>query len=269
MNPHTPTATPILGDGVPVDSQNFRERFQGSNSMPYGVFYIIRKLLEHRCLKWARIAHLDIWNTSYSQKKGWKSNCQFDSRPEKSQESTQFTCLQMACNIPLESSWRGLQLFFRPHLDPRSARKVMGLKSCGSPNLGDSGLSFGSPETKSHLDVGPMERCRVYYKGEGGGFPQVRAVVSLVCSCCSWFVLAPKVLQLRTNHLAWVLCRFVWVSEACQLFLIPSQSSSTPLYPSKCCELKNVPRLLFLSLFFTWTHIWVFQGVRSASSSVR
>ncbi len=37
---------------------------------------------------------------------------------------------------------------------------------------------------KSHLDVGPVERCRVYYKGEGGGFPQVRAVVSLVCPCC-------------------------------------------------------------------------------------
>jgi hypothetical protein len=29
MNPHTPKATPTLGDGVPVDSQNFRERLQG------------------------------------------------------------------------------------------------------------------------------------------------------------------------------------------------------------------------------------------------
>jgi len=37
-------------------------------------------------------------------------------------------------------------------------------------------------------------------RGEGGGFPQVRAVVSLVCSCCSWIVLAPRVLQLCTNH---------------------------------------------------------------------
>jgi len=34
------------------------------------------------------------------------------------------------------------------------------------------GLPLGSPGTKSHLDVGPMERCRVYYKGEGGGFPK-------------------------------------------------------------------------------------------------
>jgi hypothetical protein len=118
---------------------------------------------------------------------------------------------------------------------------------------------------KNHLDVGPMERCRVYYKGEGGGFPQVWVVVSLVCPCCPWLVLAPKVLQLRTNHLVWVLCRPVWVSEACQLFLVSSRRSSTPLYPSKCYELGSVPRPLLLSLFSTWTHIWVFQRVRSAS----
>ncbi len=30
VNTHTPKATPTLGDGVPVDSQNFRERVQGS-----------------------------------------------------------------------------------------------------------------------------------------------------------------------------------------------------------------------------------------------
>ncbi len=60
---------------------------------------------------------------------------------------------------------------------------------------------------KSHLDVGPVERSRVYYKGEGGGFPQVRAVVSLVCPCCPWFVLAPKVLQLCTNHFVCVVCK--------------------------------------------------------------
>jgi hypothetical protein len=30
------------------------------------------------------------------------------------------------------------------------------------------------------LDVAPMERRKIYYKGEGGGFPQVRAVVNLM-----------------------------------------------------------------------------------------
>ncbi len=39
---------------------------------------------------------------------------------------------------------------------------------------------LGSPGTKSHLDAGAVERCKEYYMGEGGGFPQVRAVVSLM-----------------------------------------------------------------------------------------
>jgi len=37
--------------------------------------------------------------------------------------------------------------------------------------VGISGLSFGSPGTKYHLDVGLVERHKVYYKGEGGVFP--------------------------------------------------------------------------------------------------
>jgi len=110
-----------------------------------------------------------------------------------------------------------------------------------------------------------MERCRVYYKGEGGGFLQVRAVVSLVCPCYPWLILAPKVLQLCTNHFVWVVCRPVWVSEACQLFLVPSWSSNMPLYPSKCCELESVPWLLPLLLSCTWTHFWVLQRIGSVS----
>jgi len=47
---------------------------RGQNSMACGVLYIIGKLLKLRCLKRARIAHLDIWNTSYGQKKGQESN---------------------------------------------------------------------------------------------------------------------------------------------------------------------------------------------------
>jgi hypothetical protein len=43
-----------------------------------------------------------------------------------------------------------------------------------------SRLLLGSPGTKSHSGVGATERHRKYYMGEGGGFPQIRAVVSLV-----------------------------------------------------------------------------------------
>ncbi len=46
--------------------------------------------------------------------------------------------------------------------------------------LGILGIPLGNPRTKCHLDANPVARHIVYYKGEGGGFPQVRAVVSLV-----------------------------------------------------------------------------------------
>jgi hypothetical protein len=80
MNTHTPKWAPMLGVGVLADFQIFREWLQGSNPSPWEVLYIIGKLLKLRCLKWAHMTHLDIWNTSYGQKKGLESNWQFDSR---------------------------------------------------------------------------------------------------------------------------------------------------------------------------------------------
>jgi len=43
--------------------------------------------------------------------------------------------------------------------------KLWGPKVTGVPTLGISGLPFGNPGTKCHLDVGLVERHRVYYKG--------------------------------------------------------------------------------------------------------
>ncbi len=60
--------------------------------------------------------------------------------------------------------------------------KLWGFKIVGVSTLAISGLPLGSPGTKSHLNVGLMERHIVYYKGEGGGFPQVRAMVNFVSS---------------------------------------------------------------------------------------
>jgi len=42
------------------------------------------------------------------------------------------------------------------------------------------GLLLRSPETKNHSDVGGMGRHKEYYMEEGGGFPRIQAVVSLV-----------------------------------------------------------------------------------------
>jgi hypothetical protein len=233
MNPHIHKWTPMLGVRVPKrTSESSEHNCKGQNPLHGRVLYIIEKLLKCRCLKWACIAHLDICNTSYGQKKGWESNRQFDSRPLKVRNRPDF----LACRWCATYHWKVLNERYNFALDFITIvgmhKKLCALKVAGVLNVGILGLPLGSHGTKSHLDVALVERCKVYYKGEGGGFPQVRAVMSLVCPNCLWFVLAPKVLQLCTNHLVLVLCTSVWVSKACHFFLVPSQSSNMPLYPS-------------------------------------
>jgi hypothetical protein len=74
----------------------------------------------------------------------------------------------------------------------------MGPKVAGVPTLGISKLSFESLGKKCHLDVAPMERCKVYYKREGGGFLQVSAVMSLVS--LSLHVVHPSTKNVQIMH---------------------------------------------------------------------
>jgi hypothetical protein len=71
-------------------------------------------------------------------------------------------------------------------------------KVAGVATLGISELPFGSPRTKSHLDVGLVERHKVYYKGEGGGFPQIQAVMNLMSS--NFPVARPSTKSALTMH---------------------------------------------------------------------
>ncbi len=188
--------------------------FRVQNPMDWRFFYIIGKLLKHRCQKWARMTHLDIWNTSYGQKKDQKSKGQFDSRPLKVRNRPNlFRCMWLATY-----HWKAVDKGYNFALELISIwglhAKLWAPKVAGVPTVGILGLPFGSPETKCHLDVGLVERHIVYYKGGGGGFPQVQAVVSLMSPSCLWFDLAPNVLQLCTNHFVLVLCRFMWVVNA-------------------------------------------------------
>jgi hypothetical protein len=76
--------------------------------------------------------------------------------------------------------------------------KVCAPKVTGVIIVGILKLPFGSPGTKCHLDVALVENCREYYKEEGGGFPQVRAVVSLVSPRLP--VPRPNTKSVRTMH---------------------------------------------------------------------
>jgi hypothetical protein len=51
-------------------------------------------------------------------------------------------------------------------------RKLWAFKVMRVLSLGISGLPLRSPGTKCHLDVALMERHKIYYDGESGGFPK-------------------------------------------------------------------------------------------------
>jgi hypothetical protein len=121
----------------------------------------------------------------------------------KSQESPWFPCVQVACNIPLH--WKFLNEGYNFALDLISIiglhTKLWVLKITRFPTLGISRLSLGSPGTQWHFGAGPVARHIIYDKGEGGGFPQVRAVVNLVNPCLLVARPCTKVLQLCINQL--------------------------------------------------------------------
>jgi len=116
----------------------------------------------------------------------------------KSQESTRFPCVQVACRCCTTYRWKDFDEGYNFALNLISIRglheKLWAPKVAEVLVMGISRLSNGSIGTKCHLDVGLVKRHKVYYKGEGGGFPQVRVVVSFVNLNCLWLVLTPKVL---------------------------------------------------------------------------
>jgi len=120
--------------------------YRGQNSIAYDILYIIGKLLKRRCLKWARIAHLDIWNVSYGQKKGRESNYQFDSRPQKVGNRPDL----LRCRGRVTYRWKALDEIYNFASDCTSIRglltKLWGSKVAGVPIGGISELPLGSPE---------------------------------------------------------------------------------------------------------------------------
>jgi hypothetical protein len=126
------------------------------------------------------------WSFGYLQPKLWAKEGPGVKLPvwlptTKSQESTSSRDPIWVCDMALEISRRGLQLWLRPCCDRTLQSGVIAVQSSGSPAGTISGLHFGSPRNLCHLDVASMASCREYYMGEDGGFPWVRAVVSLVC----------------------------------------------------------------------------------------
>jgi hypothetical protein len=114
------------------------------------------------------------------KKKGRESNWQFDSRPLKVENRPDLS----VCKRNATHRWKAVNesYKFASNLIPiEGLSKVLWPRKVAKVQTGTiSRLFLGSPRIKSHSDVGVAESHREYYMGEGGGFPRVRAALSLV-----------------------------------------------------------------------------------------
>ncbi len=120
----------------------------------------------------------------------------------KSWESPRFPYVQVACEIPLESSWWGLQ----------SCQSEVYTQSHGTPKSWESQLwQFWD----SHLRVSRQNVIWMWASWRGIEYTIRGKVMAspksgpwwvLWIRICPWFLLAPKVLQLCTNQLVVWFC---------------------------------------------------------------
>jgi len=110
----------------------------------------------------------------------------------KSRESPRFPCVQVACDISLESSWWGLQPFFKPHLNQWSTNKIVGPQSCERPVMRISRL----PGQNDIWVLVPWPGTKYTIRGKVVVSPKPGLLWILWIQICLWLVLAPKMQQL-------------------------------------------------------------------------
>jgi hypothetical protein len=126
--------------------------------MACGALYINGKLLKRRCLKWARIAHLNVWNASYDQTKVRESNSResasFDSRLLKVGNRPEI----LGCRQCATYCWKALDESYNFASDRTSIRgllaKLWGFKVPGVPQGGISRLPRESPGREKSFGCG-------------------------------------------------------------------------------------------------------------------
>ncbi len=81
--------------------------------------------------------------------------------------------------------------------------------------LGNLGLQLplGSPRTKWHLGASLVAMHREYYKGEGGGFPQVWVVVNFVNPCLPMARSCTKCPIYTLTNMLFGLYKSMWVID--------------------------------------------------------
>ncbi len=157
---------------------------KGQKPLDYVVPYIIGKLLECGCLKWASMTHLDISNTSYGQKKGRKSNWQFDSWPLKVKNHPNF----LMCRWHATYHWKALDKCYN---FPSDLISIGGLHA-----------KLWAPKIARQNDIWVLvlwPGTKYIIRGKVVASPKSGPWWVLRIQVCMWFVYAPKMLELYTN----------------------------------------------------------------------
>jgi len=171
----------------------------------------------------------------------------------KSQRSTQFPCVKMACNILLEISRWELQLCFKPHLNRRFARKVMGPKVVRVPAMRILKVS-GQNVIWMWASWKGIEYT---IKGKVVASPKSGLWWVLWVRICLWLFLAPKCSNYALTNLLFGLCRLVWVSKL--LVNLPSpipELQHAPLPHPKVLRAKECAPTPYSSVVFVlYSHL--------------
>jgi hypothetical protein len=222
---------------------------RGQNLSVWKVLYTIEKILKRRYLKWAHMMHLDIWNTSYGQKKGRESNWQFDSRPLKVGNRPNF----LACICRATYCWKALNQGYNFVWDliviEGLHTKLWGPKVARVPTLGISGLPFGTRQNAIWMWP-PKKGAEYTIREKVVASPKSGPWWVLWIRVCPWFILTPK----RWNYALiklFILCKSVWMIKRLSFFLVPSRNSNMPFYPFKVMWAKERASTPYSSFVFT------------------
>ncbi len=156
------------------------------------------------------MTHLTFKTQFYNQKKGRQSNCQFDFRPLKIRNRPNFIVSRWRATYHGKFSPSATTLLQTSFQLEGLHTKLWAPKVVEIPTLGILGLPLESHRTKCQLGASPVARHKVYYKGEGGGFPQVWAMVSLVTPCLLVARPCTKMFQLHIKQLV------IWFVQMCE-----------------------------------------------------
>jgi hypothetical protein len=161
----------------------------------------------------------------------------------------------VVCNIPLESSWQGLQRFFRLHLNRRSAHKIM-----GPPKLGESQLwkfwdsYLGVPRPNDIWVLVPWSSTKYTIRGKVLASPKFTLWWVLWVRVARGLFVHQKCSNYALTNLFFGLDESMWVIDLLVILLsshlgVPTHPSIVKVLQARECAPTHSPFVVFTCSF--------------------